>query len=197
MIASKDALRSRLLQERRAFTEEKLQSDAAAISQQLIRLWLSNQHMGDLYGYLAVHNEPDIMEVFRELSQRRRVYLPSVRGQQIHFFSWDLDLASLAKGAFGIPEVREPSEPSIPSAYDVLLLPCVGCNIRGYRLGYGGGYYDRYLARLSKQPIKVAICYEQGFDIRFEEDPWDIPVDMVITEQRTHWLSNKPEWGTY
>ena len=65
---------------------------------------------------------------------------------------------------------------------DALLIPCVGFDARRYRLGYGGGYYDRTLARMVPWPLTVGIAFECGRLDTIEPRPHDMQVDVVITE---------------
>lgn len=66
---------------------------------------------------------------------------------------------------------------------DALLIPCVGFNEQRYRLGYGGGFYDRTLAQAGR-PVTVGIAYESA-RTRFDADAHDVPLDYLITEKES------------
>jgi 5-formyltetrahydrofolate cyclo-ligase len=68
---------------------------------------------------------------------------------------------------------------------DVLLAPLVGFDAGGYRLGYGGGYYDRTLAALPERPRVVGVGFEPSGLETIHPQPHDIPMDLVVTERRT------------
>jgi len=81
-------------------------------------------------------------------------------------------------GVYGIPIPRE-VEIVIP---ELLLAPMVGFDRAGYRLGYGGGYYDRTFAAISPKPYAIGIAYELSRLETIHPQAHDIPVDAVITE---------------
>jgi 5-formyltetrahydrofolate cyclo-ligase len=64
-----------------------------------------------------------------------------------------------------------------------VLLPMNGFDDAGYRLGYGGGFFDRTLAALPVRPHVIGIAYELGHITTIHPQPWDVPVDFVVTEQ--------------
>ena len=63
----------------------------------------------------------------------------------------------------------------------MLLIPCLGFNANNYRLGYGGGYYDRTLA-LAPKPFTLGIAYQQG-QVNFIAEEHDLPMDLIVTEK--------------
>jgi 5,10-methenyltetrahydrofolate synthetase len=67
-------------------------------------------------------------------------------------------------------------------APDALLVAMVGFDRQGYRLGYGGGYYDRSLAALAPRPLAIGICFALGELASIQPLPHDIPMDHVVTE---------------
>jgi 5,10-methenyltetrahydrofolate synthetase len=82
-------------------------------------------------------------------------------------------------GVYGLPI---PDEGAIVRP-DVVLMPPVGFDAIGYRLGYGGGYYDRTLAALSPQPLKIGVAFELSRIETIRPRPHDIPMDYVVTQQ--------------
>jgi 5-formyltetrahydrofolate cyclo-ligase len=84
----------------------------------------------------------------------------------------------MARGVWNIPI---PAERQVvpPGA---LLVPLVGFDSRGYRLGYGGGFYDRTLAALSPKPLAIGVGYEFGRLATIHPQPHDIPMDALVTE---------------
>ena len=85
----------------------------------------------------------------------------------------------LAKGVMNIPyPVGSPE--IIPQA---VLLPMNGWDPQGYRLGYGGGFFDRTLASLEKRPLTIGVTYEFAKMETIHPQPWDIPMDYVVTER--------------
>jgi len=85
----------------------------------------------------------------------------------------------LAKGALDIPYPVSSRE-IVP---DAVLLPMNGWDPQGYRLGYGAGFFDRTLASLEKKPVVIGVAYEQARLDTIHPQPWDIPVDYLVTER--------------
>lgn len=85
----------------------------------------------------------------------------------------------LAKGALDIPYPVNSRE-IVP---DAVLLPMNGWDPQGYRLGYGAGFFDRTLAGLAKKPVVIGVAYEQARLDTIHPQPWDIPVDYLVTER--------------
>ena len=98
--------------------------------------------------------------------------------QPLVFREWHPGVA-LAPGPFGIPFPRD-SEPVLPS---VLLVPMNGWDEAGYRLGYGGGFFDRTLASMATKPVAIGVSYELARMKTIHPQSWDIPMDWVVTER--------------
>jgi 5-formyltetrahydrofolate cyclo-ligase len=94
----------------------------------------------------------------------------------LEFREWHPGVATVP-GVFGLPVPQ--SAVLIP---DAVLMPPVGFDAHGYRLGYGGGYFDRTLAALSPQPLKIGLAREMSRIDTIHPQPHDIPMDFVITQ---------------
>ena len=106
--------------------------------------------------------------------------LPVVKARQqpLIFREWRPGV-ELAVGALDIPYPVDSAE-VVPEA---VLLPMNGWDSGGYRLGYGAGFFDRTLASFSKRPIVIGVSYEQAKLETIHPQPWDIPMDFVVTER--------------
>ena len=88
------------------------------------------------------------------------------------------------------PEVFDLPVPQSPVVRpDALLIPPVGFGARGYRLGYGGGYFDRTLASLTPQPLKVGVAFEISRMQTIYPQPYDVPMDFIVTERGVYRVS--------
>jgi 5-formyltetrahydrofolate cyclo-ligase len=101
--------------------------------------------------------------------------------QPLVFREWHPGVA-LASGPLGIP-YPVGSDLVVPTA---ALLPMIGWDEAGHRLGYGGGFFDRTLASLMKKPVVIGISYELGRMKTIRPQSWDIPMDWVVTERGTY-----------
>ncbi len=95
----------------------------------------------------------------------------------LSFCRWTPETA-MTKGRFQIPVPTD----AIEVRPDLLLIPCLGFDQAGYRLGYGGGFYDRTLASASSPLWAVGIAYECGRVDALPREPHDLPLDSIMTE---------------
>ncbi|KAA0215317.1 MAG: 5-formyltetrahydrofolate cyclo-ligase [Leptolyngbya sp. PLA3] len=176
--------------------EGALPGDAAAsarISESLLELPEVGFATGVL-GYLAIVGEPNIDAVLESLLARgARPGVPMV----------DWASGSMEAGVFGGCEglschrygVREPVAGTsiVPiGELRVVLVPGVAFDLRGGRLGRGGGFYDRFLARLGPQTIRVGVGFERRVVDRLPVEPWDQSVDVLVTEQAVRRFERLP-----
>jgi 5-formyltetrahydrofolate cyclo-ligase len=86
-------------------------------------------------------------------------------------------------GAYGILEPHPQAPTLSPSEVDLILVPAVACDLQGYRLGYGGGFYDRMLSNpaWAKLPT-IGIVFDFAHLAQLPKDPWDQPLHHVCTE---------------
>jgi len=114
------------------------------------------------------------------------VALPVVlgKGMPLQFRQW-WPGAPVLKGVYGLP-VPQGTTVLIPQA---LLIPPLGFDAQGYRLGYGGGYFDRTLAAMDPQPLKIGVAFESARIPTIHPQPHDIPMDFIVTETGVHRVS--------
>jgi 5-formyltetrahydrofolate cyclo-ligase len=128
-----------------------------------------------------IKNEYDARHFARTLRERGSLTaLPVVVAakQPLVFREWHPGV-ELAEGALGIPYPVSSREVT-PEA---VLLPMNGWDPQGYRLGYGAGFFDRTLASLAERPVVIGVSYEQARLPTIHPQPWDIPVDYLVTER--------------
>lgn len=99
-------------------------------------------------------------------------------GRQLAFREWHAGVI-LETGPLGIPFPAE-SRLLVPR---VLVLPMVGFDAQGYRLGYGGGYFDRTLAGMDPRRVAIGVAYEIARIPTIHPQHWDVPMDWVVTER--------------
>ena len=89
----------------------------------------------------------------------------------------------MEEDAYGIPKPKD-TEIIRPT---LLFVPCVGYGPGGYRLGYGGGFYDRTLATLQPKPFPVGLGYSHGWLPDMEPEPHDIALDVLLNDKGVVW----------
>lgn len=130
--------------------------------------------------YWPFRAEFAIRPLMRELHKRGgHPALPAVveRNAPLEFRSWYPGV-TMQDGAYGIPEPLETNSVTP----DVLIIPLVGFDNDGYRLGYGGGYYDRTISAFRQQPTLIGVGYELSRLDSIQPQPHDIPMDYIVTE---------------
>lgn len=177
MSPSKQQLRARVRARKKAMTPEDMAARSEALCALVLRTAAYRQAK-TIYGYLPFNQEVDILPLLRRaLAQGRQVALPKCYGKEMRFILVS-DLSSLRHSAFGVPEPVADG----PIARDekaLVMVPGLVFDERGYRIGYGGGYYDRFLSNEPNHPT-IALCYDFQMVPRIEPEPHDIPVDTVF-----------------
>jgi 5,10-methenyltetrahydrofolate synthetase len=129
---------------------------------------------------LPLEGEPDARLAMRRLRRRGATLALAVVAEKkapLQFLEWRPGIP-LGRGLFGLP-VPVGTRALVPHA---LLIPLVGFGAQGYRLGYGGGYFDRTLAALQPQPLKIGMGFEISRIPTIHPQPHDVPMDFVVTE---------------
>lgn len=138
--------------------------------------------------YLSVRSEAGTDLLLRAaLAEGKRILVPVVdrAAARLRLSELHEPQRELAPGAYGVPEpLPRYRRYRSASLVEFMILPCVGFDEQGYRLGYGRGYYDRLLASLEPGFPRVLLAFEiQGVQ-RLPVEAHDVPVDMVVTEER-------------
>jgi 5-formyltetrahydrofolate cyclo-ligase len=141
----------------------------------------ANDFAQRVFAYAPLAGEPDLSEIWR--SRRFALALPRIQAARaMDFFAYQHG-DTLIPNKFNIPE---PAARTVmtPSNMDVMLIPALGFTIDGYRIGYGGGFYDRYLARLTTRPRIIIVSFDALLvpDSREFVETHDIQADWILTE---------------
>lgn len=133
--------------------------------------------------YLSVGNEVDTRELIAHcLSAGIPVALPRTEPQRRMSFALINSLENLSISAFGIPEPDSALPAIVPQRSDLVVVPALCYDERGFRLGHGGGYYDRYLE--SCPAVTVGLCREALLSARLPVQAHDVPVSVLVTENK-------------
>ncbi len=135
-----------------------------------------------ILAYFSFRQEPDLSPLF--LTQHRWG-LPRCEGKNLIWHAWTPNnpYLPLQTGTYGIPEPHPDSPIIHPHEVDLILVPAVACDVRGYRLGYGGGFYDRLLSTAAWSRIPtIGIVFEFARLPRLPIDPWDRRLQAICTE---------------
>ena len=176
----KRALRREIAAQKRALSLAQIEAASADLTAQLLAHPLFRAARS-LYAYLSYNQEVRTLPLIRQAQALgKRVAVPKVYGDTMKFL-WLDDLNAVAPGAYNIPEpIADGPEADDETA--LVLMPGLAFDPEGHRCGYGGGFYDKFLAAHPAHPT-LALCYGfQMFD-HLETDDYDIPVDAVISAE--------------
>jgi len=181
----KKTLRSEILNKRKALSKKEVFEKSSAIAKQLFS---TKQYKNANYimCYIDFRNEVRTEEIIRTaLNEGKNIIVPiSVVETRQLILSQLLDYdKELEAGTYGILEPKKEFIREVkPEVIDLVLIPGVAFDRRGYRIGYGGGYYDRFLAKINSSVPKIALAFELQMVPYIKKGRYDIPMDYIITE---------------
>jgi len=180
----KRSLRSSMLAQRSSLSAEQWQLNSLRAQERLLGLELFQQARWVAL-YAPLQNEIDTALLFAAARRAgKRVWYPLVCGKQLAFHEVTA-LEQLSRGSFGILEpcpVMVGQEQAVP---DLIVVPGVAFDLHGHRVGFGKGYYDRYLAELQQLPLLVGLCHDFQLCDQVPAEGHDIRMHCLVTESRT------------
>jgi 5-formyltetrahydrofolate cyclo-ligase len=187
MSFTKSILRRSILSTRQALPPPEWQAKSQQICNHLTQ-FSSFQQAQTVLAYFPIRQEPDLTPVFK----LPKIWgFPCCVGQSLVWHQWSAG-DPLETDAYGIAVPLATSSPITISAVDLILVPAVACDRQGYRLGYGGGFYDRLFQdpQWQSKPA-IAICFAFSLLEALPHDPWDQLLSGVCTEEGL-WMFNPP-----
>jgi 5-formyltetrahydrofolate cyclo-ligase len=171
--------RDRLLAERLGWTVRERNAKGEQAKRRLLQqVQLSSYPILGIY--MPMRGEIDVRDIARRhIETGGKVGVPVVveRHAPVEFWQWKPGMR-MRKGLWDIPIPRERNM-LVP---DALIVPLVGYDSRKYRLGYGGGYYDRTLGAAAPRPFCVGLGYSQASLPTIHPQPHDIPMDEIVSD---------------
>ena len=173
----KYALRKEIRQQKRAMTSEQI----VAASRKLTELFLASdlyRQAKSVYGYLPYNQEVRTVPILEQaIRDGKRVAVPKVYGEEMKFI-WMDDLSAVSTGYAGIPEPVADG-PIADDSTALVLMPGLAFDPQGHRIGYGGGFYDKFLAVEPNHPT-LALCYAFQMREHLQTEEFDKNVDCVL-----------------
>lgn len=173
----KKTLRAEIRAKKRAMTAQEIEEKSAALSKAFYET-AEYKNAKTIYGYLPYNQEVRTTQMLAHaLADGKQVAVPKVYGDEMKFILLS-DLNQVAKGYAGIPEpIADGPVAADPTA--LVLMPGLAFDPEGHRLGYGGGFYDKFLAAEPDHPT-LALCYDFQMLPHLDTESYDIPVDRVL-----------------
>jgi 5-formyltetrahydrofolate cyclo-ligase len=175
----KAALREQFLHKRLAMPESEWRDKSEKLVDQILA-WMKDRSFDHYILYRSFRREPSL-ERLASILPDEGTYYPRVQGKAMNFYSSD---GSFVTNRFGLeePEAHAARELKEFSAKSLLIIPAVAYDHQCFRLGYGGGFFDRFLTQSSLTTLGV--CFEGFLVHELPRELHDQPVQTVITEKR-------------
>ncbi len=175
--SDKQALRQAIRSQKRAMSLAEIEAKSAALAAAFAASDLY-QNAKTIYGYLPYNQEVRTLPMLAQaLKDGKQVAVPKVYGEEMRFIYLS-DLSQIAPGYAGIPEPIAEG----PVAQDetaLVLMPGLAFDPKGNRMGYGGGFYDKFLQQEPTHPT-IALCYDFQMVENIPTQDHDVPVDLVL-----------------
>ncbi|MBN2087767.1 5-formyltetrahydrofolate cyclo-ligase [Candidatus Peregrinibacteria bacterium] len=184
-MSDKKEIRSKLLEIRRSLPIVQRNQKSKVICDKLEELAVF-QNSDHILFYYSFDTEVDTIPIINKYVKEKRIYLPRLISENqfvaLPFHNFD----TLKQSSFQIPEpIKKEDEESYESRLDLIIVPGVGFDKNGNRIGMGKGYYDRYLAKLPHTP-KVALAFENQVLESIPKEKYDESVNIIITEENIY-----------
>lgn len=173
----KKALRQTIKAQKKAMTEAEIVAASNRLAEQF---YATEQYRNakTIYGYLPYNQEVRTTPILQKaLADGKKIAVPKVYGDKMRFIYLE-DLSQVEKGYCNIPEPIDDG-PVADDPTALVLMPGLAFDKEGHRIGYGGGFYDKFLMEEPGHPT-VALCYEFQMLPHLETEEFDIPVDIVL-----------------
>ena len=173
----KKEIRAMIRSKKRAMTPEQIVSASRKLGElfRASELYLKAEA---IYGYLPYNQEVRTVPMLEQaIADGKRVAVPKCYGDEMRFI-WMDDLSAVAPGYANIPEPIADG-PVADASHALVLMPGMAFDPKGHRIGYGGGFYDKFLAAEPDHPT-LALCYDFQVLEKLETEEFDIPVDQVL-----------------
>ena len=173
----KTALRREIREKKRAMSIVEIEARSARLGE-LFAETDAYRKAKTVYGYLPYNQEVRTVPILeRAMRDGKKVAVPKVYGDTMRFIYLE-DLSRVEKSEMGIPEPVA-DEPVADDQTALVLMPGLAFDEAGHRIGYGGGFYDKFLNAEPNHPT-VALCYDFQMFAHLDTEEFDIPVDLVL-----------------
>ena len=184
--ASKSTLRSTILQHRKSLAPATWQTKSEQICDRLKTAAIFQQ-AETVFAYFSFRQEPDLSSLF---SMTKNWAFPRCVNKSLDWHLWQPG-NSLNIGRYGIQEPLTTAPKILPSTADLILVPTVAVDFQGYRLGYGGGFYDRLLSLPQCLDLPtISIVFDYALIDSIPVDPWDTKMSFICTETKFKSIEN-------
>jgi 5-formyltetrahydrofolate cyclo-ligase len=182
---TKKKLKKILLAQRRQISDGVWQQKSKSLCDHLIN-WQTFQKSQNILAFTSFRQEPDLSTLWQRFPTKNWGFARCIEQDLIwHQVAIANFESSMQTGAFNILEPCHVLPLMNLAQIDLILIPAVACDRRGYRLGYGGGFYDRWLPYSTGK--KVGVIFDEFYIDELPNDPWDVRLEVIVTEQKVNY----------
>jgi 5,10-methenyltetrahydrofolate synthetase len=180
----KKALRKSIEEKKKLLDENAARESDREIARRLFEL-PEYRRAKAVFTFVSVPGEVDTKPIILDaLASAKRVCVPRCVSRGVMKAYEISGFEDLETGKYGIQEPKDGCAFVAPEEIEFVIVPCATCDVKGNRLGYGGGFYDRYLLKVNS--AKAALCRTALLSEEIPTEPHDLPVDIVITDRRVY-----------
>ena len=188
---TKKELRKQYKEKRNSLSESEYQQRCERIVERVIENFdFSTQHYVHLFLPIRIQKEIDTFLLIEQLQSKYpqlQLVVPRVVPNSFEMEHYLYDAATITLSEWGIPEpMPDSSQKVLPQKIDTVLLPLLVFDEKGNRVGYGKGFYDRFLTECRPEVQKIGLCLEEAVPLIEEVGEWDIPLDFCVSPQRCY-----------
>ena len=183
----KQTLKSEISEKRKALSKEEIKEKSSKIKENLYSLEEFKKAKNILF-YVSFNDEVDTHEIIKELlaNKEKNIIVPYVvKNNPILQLSEIKNFNELEPKTWGILEPKDEFIRKFDiENVDLVIIPGIVFDQNGHRIGYGYGYYDRFLKKLDKNVVKIGFGFEFQIVDKIPEEKHDVPVDIMVNEKR-------------
>lgn len=182
MMEIKNSLRAQIKAKIATVSQKETKRVSARIAAHILQS-AAYQAAKTVFCFVGTAREIDTMDILKDaLAQGKTVCVPFCTDKGIMVAKQITTIGALKPGAYDILAPDAAAQTVAPQAIDLALLPCLAADANGNRLGYGGGYYDRYLSQLCRTATTICLCRAACIVPNVPHEAQDIAAEQVMTE---------------
>lgn len=181
---NKETLRNLYLEKRKLLTPLEYKKRCLLIEQQLLQFLAAHPELKNIHTFLSMESQKEVNTwgLFEHLllSKEHNVYVPKTQKKPVLTHHLMHSQTELSVNKWGIAEPTN-KRTAAASTFDLVIVPLICFDKKGYRIGYGGGFYDKFLAECRPNCLKLGVSLAPPLDNMNYTEPHDIPLNMVLS----------------
>ncbi|WP_422355911.1 5-formyltetrahydrofolate cyclo-ligase [Roseivirga pacifica] len=181
---NKETLRNLYLEKRKLLTPNEYKRRCSVIEQQFLQFLSAHPELKNIHIFLSMESQKEVNTwgIFEHLllSKGHKVYAPKTRKKPVLSHHLMHSKTELSVNKWGISEPTN-NDTFEASTFDLVLVPLLCFDTKGYRIGYGGGFYDKFLSECRPDCLKLGVSLAPPLDNLDYVEPHDIPLNMVLS----------------